>query len=68
MCPYFATRALRDEAEIVFCPYNYLIDPKIRRQVTRYIYTTLSAISGWSLFITGLFIDDDQPRGPNYNI
>ncbi len=33
VCPYYATRTLKDEAEIVFCPYNYLIDPKIRNQV-----------------------------------
>ncbi|XP_061197315.1 Fanconi anemia group J protein homolog [Saccostrea echinata] len=30
VCPYFATRGLRSGADIVFCPYNYLIDPVIR--------------------------------------
>ena len=35
VCPYFATRNLLEEAEIVFCPYNYLIDPKIRNQVSQ---------------------------------
>ncbi|XP_077996428.1 Fanconi anemia group J protein homolog [Glandiceps talaboti] len=30
VCPYFAVRGLMDDADIVFCPYNYLIDPKIR--------------------------------------
>ncbi|XP_078337247.1 Fanconi anemia group J protein homolog [Crassostrea virginica] len=30
VCPYFATRGLRTGADIVFCPYNYLIDPVIR--------------------------------------
>ncbi|XP_008203910.1 Fanconi anemia group J protein homolog isoform X2 [Nasonia vitripennis] len=29
-CPYFAARALMAEADIIFCPYNYLIDPVIR--------------------------------------
>ncbi|XP_070573083.1 Fanconi anemia group J protein homolog isoform X2 [Ptychodera flava] len=29
-CPYFAVRSLMEEADIIFCPYNYLIDPKIR--------------------------------------
>lgn len=29
-CPYFASRALAESAEIIFCPYNYLIDPLIR--------------------------------------
>ena len=32
-CPYYATRTLMDEADIIFCPYNYLVDPLIRRQV-----------------------------------
>ncbi|XP_048740276.2 Fanconi anemia group J protein homolog [Ostrea edulis] len=31
ICPYFATRELRSGADIVFCPYNYLIDPIIRQ-------------------------------------
>jgi DEAD_2 len=30
-CPYFASRNLADTAELVFCPYNYLLDPSIRR-------------------------------------
>jgi len=29
-CPYYATRGLMETALIVFCPYNYLIDPRIR--------------------------------------
>ncbi|XP_071790208.1 Fanconi anemia group J protein homolog [Asterias amurensis] len=29
-CPYYATRSLKDDADIVFCPYNYLVDPIIR--------------------------------------
>lgn len=29
-CPYYATRSLMENAHIVFCPYNYLIDPRIR--------------------------------------
>ncbi|KAI8346303.1 helicase C-terminal domain-containing protein [Mortierella sp. GBAus27b] len=28
-CPYFASRSLAEQAELVFCPYNYLIDPHI---------------------------------------
>lgn len=28
-CPYFTARSLSNDADIVFCPYNYLIgDPK----------------------------------------
>lgn len=29
-CPYYASKELRKKAEIVFLPYNYLLDPKIR--------------------------------------
>lgn len=29
-CPYFAARELASSASIVFCPYNYLVDPLIR--------------------------------------
>lgn len=29
-CPYFASRSMVSDADIVFCPYNYLIDPLIR--------------------------------------
>ncbi|KAF9914010.1 Fanconi anemia group J protein [Lobosporangium transversale] len=30
-CPYFAARSMAVDAELVFCPYGYLIDPQIRR-------------------------------------
>ncbi|KFH69534.1 hypothetical protein MVEG_04345 [Podila verticillata NRRL 6337] len=30
-CPYFAARSLALGAELIFCPYNYLIDPSIRK-------------------------------------
>ncbi|CAH2052351.1 unnamed protein product, partial [Iphiclides podalirius] len=29
-CPYFAARSMVASAHIVFCPYNYLIEPAIR--------------------------------------
>ncbi|XP_008555683.1 Fanconi anemia group J protein homolog [Microplitis demolitor] len=32
-CPYFAARNLMIEANIIFCPYNYLIDPNIRKSM-----------------------------------
>ncbi|XP_010400637.1 Fanconi anemia group J protein isoform X2 [Corvus cornix cornix] len=32
-CPYFAARELMMEADIVFCPYNYLLDPQIRESM-----------------------------------
>ncbi|CAI9115235.1 OLC1v1016082C1 [Oldenlandia corymbosa var. corymbosa] len=30
-CSYFAARELAEDAELVFCPYNYIINPLIRR-------------------------------------
>ncbi|KAM7260392.1 hypothetical protein ACFE04_016133 [Oxalis oulophora] len=29
-CPYYAARAMADDAQLVFCPYSYLINPIIR--------------------------------------
>ncbi|XP_009362870.2 Fanconi anemia group J protein homolog isoform X1 [Pyrus x bretschneideri] len=29
-CSYYAARSLSDDAELVFCPYNYIINPVIR--------------------------------------
>ncbi|KAI9156034.1 hypothetical protein H9P43_009144 [Blastocladiella emersonii ATCC 22665] len=29
-CPYFASRTLAETADLVLCPYNYLLDPQIR--------------------------------------
>nr|XP_016497825.1 PREDICTED: Fanconi anemia group J protein homolog [Nicotiana tabacum] len=30
-CSYFAARSMADDAELVFCPYSYIIDPVVRR-------------------------------------
>lgn len=30
-CPYFASKEFLDDAEIIFMPYNYLLDPKMRK-------------------------------------
>ncbi len=32
-CPYFATRGMVEDAELVFAPYNYLVDAKIRESL-----------------------------------
>jgi len=30
-CPYYISRALEKHAELIFCPYNYILDPGIRK-------------------------------------
>lgn len=30
ICPYFGAREMLDKSDIIFCPYNYLVDPLIR--------------------------------------
>jgi Fanconi anemia group J protein len=32
-CPYFGVRELRTSAQLIICPYNYLVDPKIRKSM-----------------------------------
>lgn len=32
VCPYFMSRELKQSADIIFMPYNYLLDPRTRRQ------------------------------------
>jgi len=29
-CPYFAAKHMAESADLVFCPYNYLLDPAVR--------------------------------------
>nr|XP_015914103.3 regulator of telomere elongation helicase 1 homolog [Parasteatoda tepidariorum] len=31
VCPYYAARNIKTKADIIFTPYNYIIDPKSRR-------------------------------------
>ncbi|KAL1928650.1 hypothetical protein VTP01DRAFT_2436 [Rhizomucor pusillus] len=32
-CPYFAAKTLAEAADIIFCPYNYLLDPLVRQSM-----------------------------------
>jgi len=29
VCPYYISKELKRDADIIFMPYNYLIDPKV---------------------------------------
>lgn len=30
MCPYYLARELKQDADIIFMPYNYLLDAKVK--------------------------------------
>ena len=30
VCPYYMCRELKNDADIIFMPYNYLLDPKVK--------------------------------------
>ncbi|KAF2884481.1 hypothetical protein ILUMI_21698 [Ignelater luminosus] len=32
-CPYYMSKELKEEADVVFMPYNYLIDPRVRNTI-----------------------------------
>jgi len=33
LCPYYTSRLLINDVQIILCPYNYLIDPRIRNSM-----------------------------------
>lgn len=36
-CPYYMTKELKQESDIVFMPYNYLLDPKAKKALGKII-------------------------------
>lgn len=35
-CPYYMSKELIDSADIIFMPYNYLLDPAMRKGLRKY--------------------------------
>lgn len=35
-CPYYMSRELKDHVDIIFMPYNYLLDSTLRKTVGEY--------------------------------
>ena len=33
-CPYYVARELKKDADIIFMPYNYLLDPKVKSLIS----------------------------------
>lgn len=43
-CPYFATKELQKNADMVFLPYNYLLDQRIRKTQDIELHVSFSII------------------------
>lgn len=59
-CPYFLSRALKEDSDLIICPYNYLVDPMVRNAVS--INKHGWSIYTWTLYLS-LFITQKRKRG-----
>jgi Rad3-related DNA helicase len=41
VCPYYLAKELQTSADIIFLPYNYIIDPVIRRTLTIALHNSI---------------------------
>ena len=53
-CPYYTATALATQAHIVFCPYNYLVDPHIAAAMKIDFSEAVVVVSFISLFCSVL--------------
>lgn len=53
-CPYYMSRELKQQADIIFMPYNYLLDPRMRAVLGDYNSNLHSCGS-----ITAILMDRD---------
>lgn len=46
MCPYYLARELKSQADLIFMPYNYILDIKVHRFVHVFVSSQLSCDLG----------------------
>lgn len=52
VCPYYTSRLLINDVQLILCPYNYLIDPRVRNSMQMSISNSVIIIDeGKNLFI-----------------
>lgn len=42
-CPYYMSKELKEQSDIIFMPYNYLLDPSLRKSLSKYSNVILYA-------------------------
>jgi len=53
VCPYYTSKELKKDADIIFMPYNYLIDPKVNNDNT---LRSVCQLTTYQMFISELWM------------
>lgn len=56
VCPYYMSRELKQQADIIFMPYNYLLDPRTRRQQDVDIAVSALKFCTYLFFVLFLYV------------